>query len=497
MSGIDQSYYSGDDDGDSEDGGSSGEPSDGGSPPGRVFPPRISSTPTPPTGTSPGILPPGASSPGPGPSVAPPITTSPGIMPPGASSSGPGPSVAPPTRASSETTRTSPAATMPGSTAAPSRGTSTVPSTRHPTTTPSTTTGFPKYRELVCTVGADAVLGKQYPADGLCDYLYYTDVVIVNLTLYATKVQTSWAFFQKHMKTMSKTSGGIAFDVRYLTLDRFRHPNTIRQLNALATNNVRHYGLLNILTQLAALKPLLDNAKALLEEMKKIQGNDTSRKAIIALGLFNYSQPNAWRDYVDLFKKAVNEYQADTVFSISSSGLLESEQNCICLPPSVIYSPDPAYPSFDRHRQLTSPDFHYDKASAVVGLTFQLGVLTYVLEKATTSLRQSINDLGRVQYQKCASAGMADAGLGCDSEVWRQKLHDWGTVGYVFPLDNRHIYISESHHGAFHKVKHILNGSRHRISLLAFNVHLEFLRSNQCRPKFQYLQDLRDGLNKY
>ncbi|KAH7959326.1 hypothetical protein HPB49_010289 [Dermacentor silvarum] len=99
--------------------------------------------------------------------------------------------------------------------------------------------------ELLCTVGHAAISNNMYPPEGICTYLFYTDVVIVDSKIVPSRERNSWKMFKMKAKSYKAVKSGIAFDHRYI------RPNLISQamgeLTMLAGNNIASYGLLNII----------------------------------------------------------------------------------------------------------------------------------------------------------------------------------------------------------------------------------------------------------
>ncbi|XP_077561566.1 uncharacterized protein LOC144177860 [Haemaphysalis longicornis] len=346
------------------------------------------------------------------------------------------------------------------------------------------------HKELICTVGADAVLQSMYPGDGLCDYLYYTELTVDGKLTTAWQ-DKGWLMFQKMLKSMSNTAGGIAFDIHYVSPDALGQDAVVEELGKLAEQKVAHYGLLNVIAHHSGLAGLLQKAQTLLGVMKGIQANHQGGKTILAMGLHDYSDPSAWNTYKDLFKRAVEVLQVDTVIAISSSGYFDTEGDCKALPVSAITSHDSSYPSLDRVGELVKEDFEYgNKFTAVVGLSYQLGVLTYQLE-------QGIDDVNQIAYSKCVGRGLGDQEILCDNNN-RYKDLAFGRVGFVVDGDKEHVYIGDIKTSVTDKANYIKNiGVRNRFSWLVFNVHLTILRENMCLKPFEVLQAIRDGLNAY
>ncbi|XP_065294923.1 uncharacterized protein [Dermacentor albipictus] len=202
------------------------------------------------------------------------------------------------------------------------------------TTRTTTTTTFAPFTELICTVSGFAVFSTMYPPDGLCHFLFYWNVVVSGGTMRGVEVSTSWDVFKKEMIKRKNTSGGISFDSRYVTAGSIR--SVEKELNDLTTRNIMHYGVLNMLATAAKAHVLWQRTKVLLKELKTIQGNDSNKRIILAMGLYDYgSQGEYYGDFTILFREAIEQSSADTVIAISSVGWLYDRSRCECTPPSV------------------------------------------------------------------------------------------------------------------------------------------------------------------
>lgn len=84
--------------------------------------------------------------------------------------------------------------------------------------------------ELVCTVGGKAIFPEMIPTDGLCDYIYYTNVAVVHGYMYGIETDDSWELFKLVMRNRTRTSGGIGFDIRLVTFSYLIMPNKAVQL---------------------------------------------------------------------------------------------------------------------------------------------------------------------------------------------------------------------------------------------------------------------------
>ncbi|XP_070381311.1 uncharacterized protein [Dermacentor albipictus] len=248
------------------------------------------------------------------------------------------------------------------------------------------TTTLTPFTELVCTVSGFAVFGYMYPPDGWCHYLFYWNVVVIGETIRAAEVSLSWQIFKDQTAQLKKTSGGMSFDSRYVAASSIRSAE--KELEYLATiNNIKHYGVLNMLATPEKAHDLLQHTKALLQKLKTIQGNDITKRTILAMGLYDYgSQGEYYSFFTNLFKEAVETSKADTVIAISSVGWLYNASRCECTPPSVWDTSalpglpstlGRSYPDLSRHAALMLKHQSNFDLKVKTGLSFELATLAY------------------------------------------------------------------------------------------------------------------------
>ncbi|XP_049525878.1 uncharacterized protein LOC125946462 [Dermacentor silvarum] len=65
---------------------------------------------------------------------------------------------------------------------------------------------------LVCTSGVRATSEKMLPPDGICDRLFYTDVVWREMAVRGSRDQPSWEAFQRAARAAAKTGYGLSVD---------------------------------------------------------------------------------------------------------------------------------------------------------------------------------------------------------------------------------------------------------------------------------------------
>ncbi|KAL3217949.1 hypothetical protein MRX96_031869 [Rhipicephalus microplus] len=200
-----------------------------------------------------------------------------------------------------------------------------------------------------------------YPPDGLCNYLFYTHVIVFNKTeLAGVEVNTSWTLFKKQIAARTKTAGGASFDAKYVTAQAFDDQGLKKHLAKLASANVKNYGILNMVTSVKNWDDFMNRARGTIAKLKAIQGNDSKRKIVMAIGLFDYNEPNAWDKYRKGFQDAVESTMADTVIAISSMSMVETSETCYAAPSSVLDSSrlqDPARTIAKSYPDLVSATF--------------------------------------------------------------------------------------------------------------------------------------------
>ncbi|KAH8028982.1 hypothetical protein HPB51_021837 [Rhipicephalus microplus] len=211
--------------------------------------------------------------------------------------------------------------------------------------------------------------------------------------------------------------GELSNTYRYVTAQAFDDQAMKKHLDKLASANIKNYGILNMVTSVKTWDDSMNRARGTIAKLKEIQGDDSNRKIVIALGLFDYNEPNAWdkyrkgfRDAVDTNNEQVNpkvrhvgvdlgarNTMADTVIAISSMSMVESSDTCYAAPTSVLDSSrlqDPArttaksYPDLKTHAALVSANVMYNKNSTRLGLSFEMGALFYSLNETTDSLEK-------------------------------------------------------------------------------------------------------------
>ncbi|XP_077536262.1 uncharacterized protein LOC144148625 [Haemaphysalis longicornis] len=285
-------------------------------------------------------------------------------------------------------------------------------------------------QELLCSINQVAVVPWKYPPDGMCTYIYYSELIVTKneqqqYELHDAVGDPSWTMFKKEMKKRTRTEGGAAFDARYITVEGINGIQNV--LFGLAQENIPHYGVLNVLAEASDLKPLLDNTTEVMQELKNLQGGNVKRRTVIAIGLYDYSAQDAWAMYRILFKQAVDTIKADTVIAISSTGFRQSQAKCRAAPPTATTSPYDSFPSLQRHGELVKPSFQYKNPGAVVGLSMEMATLTYTLDQGAPNPDQ-------IAYAKCTSSGFTSAEIICPSDNRMSKvINSSYQAGFIAP----------------------------------------------------------------
>ncbi|XP_065292744.1 uncharacterized protein [Dermacentor albipictus] len=353
-------------------------------------------------------------------------------------------------------------------TAAPTTRPTTKPITKpHALPTGSTT---PPVKEIVCTLSHSAVTESMYPPDKYCDYLYYCEVVLSEHELHGAVDDVSWALFQKKAarRTYRRVKVGVAFDYRYITarmLDGAR-----AALAGLSQKNIKHYGLLNVVVSLGELVSTVTALKSVLEKLKFMPGNVTERKIIMAIGLYDYSEGNAWKTYKDVVKNVVDTYKVDTVIAISSAVQARSESECYAVPPTALYSPNPKFIGLMNQSELVAPWYPYENQMAVVGLSLELGTLLYYLRNDA----QTEQD---IPYAPCVDASMTSLDVLCAHGQSTPISRDGNPVavaGYASTPSKKKVFLAEILSTFSNKYQRMATGAgfRNRMAWLLYNVHL-------------------------
>ncbi|XP_077536161.1 uncharacterized protein LOC144148512 [Haemaphysalis longicornis] len=122
----------------------------------------------------------------------------------------------------------------------------------------------------------------------------------------------------------------------------------------------------------------------------------------------------------------------------------------------------------ERHGELVKASFQYQKQGAVVGLSLEMGVLTYILRHESRTPKD-------IAYEPCWSAGpVSDASMVCPRDLaLAEQLNSATLAGYVMGHNKVHVFFGDNVKTVAEKVEFIKGlGPRKQLSLLLFNVHL-------------------------
>ncbi|KAL3213946.1 hypothetical protein MRX96_007345 [Rhipicephalus microplus] len=335
-----------------------------------------------------------------------------------------------------------------------------------PVPTPEFTTRTVK--EILCTVGHSAVMSSMYPPEGLCQYLYYTDVVIVRDQIRASLVQDSWKLFQVKARTYQYVKGGIGFDYRYIT--RAKIYSARRELLHLAQQNLKHYGLLNVVTKPDELNATVESMKPIIEALKDVQDNNHDKQTVIAIGSLTYKPEGFQLLYRQIIENVVNTFNADAVIAISSVSTMESSDDCYAVPPNVLRSPAPQFPSLETHWPLVRDNTTHARSRTLLGLSFEMGTMFYVLK------REVVRPLAGA-YANCTGFGMTSRDAVCGSRRNTEFLDEPYVVYSAFLRSDTWKYVAfaeyfTSTRDKYHKALQKYGSVRRRLAWMLFNVHL-------------------------
>nr|XP_054928491.1 uncharacterized protein LOC129385652 isoform X1 [Dermacentor andersoni] len=332
----------------------------------------------------------------------------------------------------------------------------------------------PSPAELICTVGSFAIFPYMFPPDDLCNYVFYTNVVVVKNSLHGVETDASWNQFKTYMKTYTMTQAGISFETRYLDPNTLNDHNVQQELTNLAADNIKHYGFLKVLARLNKLDGYMSIVVRALEKLKMTQGADTSRRLVLAIGFYDYAEPNAWERYRSVIQEAVEQTAADTVIAISSTGWIENQQKCFSAPTSVFDNKrltDPqrtaakSYPDINTHADLVN--FMYTKKKTRLGLSLEMGTLVYVLSG-------NVTDIDKRVYQPCKNFYLAQSdAVDCQGPTTSMLLPGGMRIGSL-NTDDSILFSWEDDESFKDKLEALKTSGKFREgwSWLLYNVHL-------------------------
>lgn len=159
---------------------------------------------------------------------------------------------------------------------------------------------IPIFRPLMCVLDQFAVLQAMVPDDGLCDYIFYTEVFLeVSVRrLLPVLDRASFEIFVDASNSYTKTRFGFSFDTRY-TVGVIDKQDILKRACG-AYPNIRQYGILNLEIQVTRNGAIFENLKKstlkilpMLSEVQNAYPATEGRPNEIVLGgqLANFEQP--------------------------------------------------------------------------------------------------------------------------------------------------------------------------------------------------------------
>ncbi|XP_054923261.1 uncharacterized protein [Dermacentor andersoni] len=246
----------------------------------------------------------------------------------------------------------------------------------------------------------------------------------------------------------------------------------------LATKKIQSYGVLNIVTKPGDFAQAVHSMEPVVAEMKKIQGSDPDKRTVIAFGSYDYSENSFMDLYKNTFAAVVGSFKVDTVIAISSVGSIEGPGSCSAVPPTVLISPMPKFPSLKSHWHLVRANATgYINRRVWVGLSFEMGALIY-------ALKQDARNLNSSAYAECTDFGMTSRDAICATRKYvdRRDQHlksPYIIYGTFLTSTNRHVVFAEYHttvRDKYTAARRRFGSLRKQAALMIFNVHLGDVR---------------------
>ncbi|XP_077536858.1 uncharacterized protein LOC144149199 [Haemaphysalis longicornis] len=147
----------------------------------------------------------------------------------------------------------------------------------------------------------------------------------------------------------------------------------------------------------------------------------------------------------------------------------------------------------ERHGELVKASFQYKKSTAVVGLSLEMGVMTYLLKHNSGGAHD-------IAYKPCLNAGpLSDASMVCPYDTPQAKVESSATVaGYVMRTSQAHVFLGDTVKTIEDKVEYVKAlRLRNRFSWLLFNVHLTDLSYTCFHEHFERVSKLKALFQKY
>ncbi|XP_077519778.1 uncharacterized protein LOC144129483 [Amblyomma americanum] len=338
---------------------------------------------------------------------------------------------------------------------------------------------------LLCTAGP-SLRRQSVPPDGICDQLYYTSVHVLDHRVQSAEDDAGWNRFRRSMAALKKpsTTGGIAFDIRYLEEESLYHSEFRTELRTLSTKNIRHFGILNVIANADVLAGMVTRLKKITARLKVLQYHDRSRFLAVAIGLSKHNEGFAWDRYRQ-YLKTLSSYPLDILVAISSVGGIAGERECFAIPPTIWSSANGTSPSLERHVELVSEWASSIPDTLRLGLSLEMGVTSYVLANRSTHRRDA-------PFAPCLQSSLDSYEQVCHpgARVWRLDRIDTniGSRGsWIFFFDNAHSVVAKAERA-------MANVRREKFCWLLFDVHLSDL-SGKCIPLFHRERKLAEHLS--
>ncbi|XP_049527444.1 uncharacterized protein LOC119458881 [Dermacentor silvarum] len=334
---------------------------------------------------------------------------------------------------------------------------STAASTERTTTT---TTRTP----LVCTVGGGALAFTAYPSPAVCSYVFFTHVLVSDGKLRGSESGEGWQDFVRSLRDdeFADYPGGVSFDARYLNAASLADDVVKLELEELAANNIRHYGILNILARASYMPQLVATVGTIVTKLRKLQGGDRSAHLVVAAGLWHYNESGAWATYQGQFG-VLASFDVDIVISISSVRTMALRERCEVAPPTVWKTTSAAYPGFDKHAALLLNSTTYPHRDLYVGLSFEMGVILYQLQDSSTPR-------DRVPYAPCTDFTLVGYEQVCDPSVTLSRMDE---LPVEFGASSSSVFFYDSWETMKRKVDSVMKlPVRKNIAWLLFDTHL-------------------------
>nr|XP_054928721.1 uncharacterized protein LOC126534210 [Dermacentor andersoni] len=340
------------------------------------------------------------------------------------------------------------------------RSTSTASTVASTESTTTTTTRTP----LVCTVGGGVLAFTAYPSPAICSYVFYTHVLVSGGKLRGSESGEGLQDFVRSLREdeFSGYPGGVSFDARYLNATSLDHGAVKLELEELAAHNIRHYGILNIISVPSYMPTLVTTVGAVVTKLRQLQGGDRSAHLVLASGIWNYNQSGAWAVYQEQFGVMAN-YDVDIVISISSVRTMPLHERCQVAPTTVWNTTSAAYPGFDKHATLLLNSTTYPRPDLYVGLSFEMGVLLYQLKDPSTPRE-------RVPYAPCTDFALVGYEQVCDPNVSLSRMDE---LPAEFGASSSSVFFYDSWETMKRKVDSVMKlPVRKKIAWLLFDTHL-------------------------